>query len=62
MQASGMSLDQVRSAIDWMVQKQSVMVATTQLFLVIAVIFIIGVMVIWLAPKPIRTVEAGAAH
>lgn len=62
MQSAGMSLDQVRGSIDWLVQKQSVMVATNQLFMVIAVIFAVAAFVIWLAPKPTRTVDPGAAH
>lgn len=62
MQSSGMSLDQVRSAVDWMVQKQSVMVATNQLFIVIAAIFIVAACIIWLAPKPKHAVDPAAAH
>ncbi|SHO59346.1 DHA2 family efflux MFS transporter permease subunit [Vibrio quintilis] len=62
MQAGGMSLGQVRSSIDWLVQKQSVMVATNQLFMVIAVIFIVAACFIWLAPKPKHAVDASASH
>lgn len=62
MQASGMSLDQVRGSVDWMVQQQSVMVATNQLFMIIAVIFTVAALVIWLAPKPTHAVDPGAAH
>ncbi len=60
--AMGASLDQIRGSIDWLVQKQSVMVATNQLFVIIAVIFAVAACLIWLAPKPKNTVDAGAAH
>jgi len=62
MQSSGMSLDQVRGSVDWLVQKQSVMVATNQLFLIISVIFAIAACVIWFSPKPTHSVDPGAAH
>ncbi|MDC0610775.1 DHA2 family efflux MFS transporter permease subunit [Vibrio sp.] len=62
MQSSGMSLDQIRNSLDWMLQKQSVMVATNQVFVIIAVIFAIAAFLIWLAPKPHHSVDPGAAH
>lgn len=62
MQASGMAMDQVRSSLDWILQKQSVMVATNQLFVIIAAIFVFAAFVIWFAPKPKHSVDPGAAH
>jgi DHA2 family multidrug resistance protein len=62
MQSTGMSMDQIRGSVDWLVQKQSVMVATNQLFVVIAVIFAVAAGIIWLAPKPKHSVDPGAAH
>ena len=62
MQQSGMSIDQVRNSVDYMVQKQSVMVATNQLFMVIAAIFVGAAFLIWLAPKIKASVQAGGAH
>ncbi|MFV0448684.1 MAG: DHA2 family efflux MFS transporter permease subunit [Vibrio sp.] len=62
MQNSGMGIGQVRSSMDWLLQKQSVMVATNQLFMVIAVIFAVAACIIWFAPKPQHTVDPGAAH
>jgi MFS transporter, DHA2 family, multidrug resistance protein len=62
MQSVGMTLDQVRGSIDWLVQKQSVMVATNQIFIVLAVIFVVAAGAIWFAPKPTHAVEPGAAH
>ncbi|EPB6723362.1 multidrug efflux MFS transporter permease subunit VceB, partial [Vibrio fluvialis] len=62
MQNAGMSADQTRSAMDWMLQGQSVMVATNQLFFVIAVIFAVAACMIWFAPKPKHAVDPSAAH
>ncbi|WP_068713201.1 DHA2 family efflux MFS transporter permease subunit [Vibrio tritonius] len=62
MQQSGMSMGEIRSSIDWLVQKQSVMVATNQLFFMIAAIFIGAAFLIWLAPKPRIGVDTSSAH
>lgn len=62
MQNAGMSAAQTRSALDGMLQGQSVMVATNQLFLVIAVIFAVAACMIWMAPKPKHAVDPSAAH
>lgn len=62
MQMAGMGLDQIRGALDWMVQQQSVMIATNQLFIIIGVIFVIAACVIWLAPKPEHPVDPASAH
>jgi DHA2 family multidrug resistance protein len=37
-------------------------VATTHIFLISAVVFAFAAMIIWLTPRPSRTVEMGAAH
>lgn len=62
MENGGMGIDQIRSAIDWLVQKQSVMVATNNLFFTIAVIFVVAACVIWLAPKPRHAVDPATVH
>lgn len=54
MQQAGMPMQAIRGSIDWMVQKQSVMVATNQLFIIIAVIFAVAACLIWLARNPYR--------
>jgi len=46
--------------LNTMVQSQSVMIATNQLMFVVALAFAVAALAIWLAPKPTRTVEAGA--
>jgi DHA2 family multidrug resistance protein len=48
----GLSMDQALGQIDRIVQTQATMLSTNQLFAVTAVLFMIGAMVIWLAPKP----------
>ncbi len=58
---NGMQLGQIRGSMDWLLQGQSVMVATNQIFMAIAVIFSIAAFVIWFAPKP-RVVDTSAVH
>ena len=58
--ASGMTHDAAINQLNGMVQSQSVMIATNQLMFVVAVAFAVAAFAIWLAPKPGRTVEAGA--
>jgi len=58
--ASGMSHDAAINQLNTMVQSQSVMIATNQLMFVVALAFAVAALAIWLAPKPSRTVEAGA--
>ena len=58
--ASGMSHDAAINQLNTMVQSQSVMIATNQLMFVVALAFAVAAFAIWLAPKPTRTVEAGA--
>jgi DHA2 family multidrug resistance protein len=62
MQSSGMSLGQVRGTMDWLLQQQSVMVATNQLFILIAVIFVFAACMIWFAPRPKNAADISAAH
>ena len=54
-------MGEVRGSIDWLLQGQSVMVATNQIFMAIAVIFVVAAMIIWLAPKP-KKVDISAVH
>jgi len=58
--ASGMSHDAAINQLNTMVQSQSVMIATNQLMFLVALAFAVAAFAIWLAPKPTRTVEAGA--
>lgn len=58
---SGMPMGQIRGSMDWLLQGQSVMVATNHIFMVIAVIFVVAAMIIWLAPKP-KKVDISVVH
>jgi MFS transporter, DHA2 family, multidrug resistance protein len=60
--ANGMSLEQARGTVDQLVQGQSVMLATNQVFLAMAALFVAAALIIWLAPKPTRVVDTSAAH
>lgn len=48
--------------LDMLVQGQAVMLATNQVFMILAVILIIAALSIWLAPKPARVVDTSAVH
>ncbi|WP_308909519.1 DHA2 family efflux MFS transporter permease subunit [Pseudokordiimonas caeni] len=50
--STGMSYEQARATLDSMVQSQSVMVATNELFFVIGLIIVVTAAAIWLMPKP----------
>lgn len=52
----------VLGALERMVEGQSVMLATNQLFMLIAVIFFVAACSIWLAPRATRTVDTSAVH
>lgn len=62
MQAAGFSLDQVRAAVERVVQQESLALATNHLFMLSAVVFAATAMLIWLSPRPSRVIEPGAAH
>ncbi|MEJ8847576.1 DHA2 family efflux MFS transporter permease subunit [Variovorax rhizosphaerae] len=55
--ASGFTGDQVRSVMDNMLQGQSVMLATNQIMWLVAAAFVLSAVVIWIAPKPSRSVD-----
>jgi len=60
--ASGMGIEQARAIIDQLVQGQSVMLATNQLFLWSGLAFVLAATAIWFAPKPTRIADTSAAH
>ncbi|HEY9104745.1 DHA2 family efflux MFS transporter permease subunit [Chitinimonas sp.] len=59
---NGYGLEQARGTIDQMVQAQSVMLATNQIFLIAGCAFVLAAIAIWLAPKPTRVADTSAAH
>jgi DHA2 family multidrug resistance protein len=62
LQHSGFSVDQVRRVISQTVDQESSTLAINHMFLLSAMVFAVAAMVIWLAPRPNRVIEAGAAH
>lgn len=60
--AQGMSDAQASAVLERMVTEQSVMLATNELMLVVALMLIFSAFVIWLVPKPTRTIDPSAAH
>jgi DHA2 family multidrug resistance protein len=56
-----MGPDQVNATLDRMLQGQSVMLATNSMMLIVAAAFILGACVIWLAPRPTRSVDMSQA-
>lgn len=62
LQASGFSLDEVRGVIEQTVTQESYALAMNNLSFLSAIVFAGAAMIIWLSPRPTRTVEAGAAH
>jgi DHA2 family multidrug resistance protein len=59
---AGMSTEQARSNLDQMVQGQSLMLATNQLFLALSVVFVLAALAVWAAPKAARVVDTSAVH
>lgn len=62
MTGAGVQLGQVRGTMEWLLQGQSVMVATNKIFMAVAALFTIAAFVIWLAPKPTRQVDISSVH
>jgi len=62
LRAAGFSMGQIRGTIEQLVDKESLALATDHIFLVSAGVFAFAAALIWLAPRPARAIEAGAAH
>ena len=58
----GMTQDQGLNQLDALVQGQSVMLATDQIFMATAVLFVLAAGLIWLAPPVRRAVGTQAPH
>jgi DHA2 family multidrug resistance protein len=58
----GMPEPQALLVLERMVTEQSVMLATNELMLVVALMLIFSAFLIWLVPKPTRTIDASASH
>ncbi len=60
-ESTGMASDAVSQSIDHLINGQAVMLATNQMMTMVGIAFIVAALVIWLAPKPARVVDAAAA-
>ena len=55
--ASGMSTDMVNGTLDRLLQGQSVMLATNEIMALVAIAFGLAACLVWLAPRPTRSVD-----
>jgi len=60
--ARGFSIEQARAIISQLVDRESVALATGQTFVVAFFVFTAAASIIWLAPRPTRTIEPGMSH
>ena len=59
---SGLPVEQARGMLEHVVQGQSVMLATNQVFLWAGLAFVLAATAIWFAPKPTRVADTTGAH
>lgn len=57
---AGMTSEAALQSIEYMINGQSVMLATNQIMMTMGVAFVFAASVIWLAPKPTRSVDPAA--
>jgi DHA2 family multidrug resistance protein len=62
MSGGDLSTEQARGTIEQLVQGQSVMLATNQVFVSMAILFLGAALMVWLAPKPARVADTSAVH
>ena len=60
--SQGMTHDQALAVLERMLTEQSVMLATNELMLIVALMLIGSAFFIWLVPKPTRAVDPSAMH
>ena len=58
LQRAGLSLEAARATLSRLTEVQAVMLATNQLFLVMALVFFVAACTIWLAPRPRLVAES----
>ncbi|BAK77164.1 multidrug resistance protein B [Pseudogulbenkiania sp. NH8B] len=59
---SGMSVETARGMIDQLVQSQSIMLSTNQIFWLSGLSFVIAACAIWLAPRPTKVADTSNVH
>lgn len=62
LQNSGMSLDAASAQLNQLLQSQSIMLSTNQIFWLTGLSFIVAACAIWLAPRPSRVADTSQAH
>ncbi|ALR19063.1 hypothetical protein [Sphingobium baderi] len=62
MMADGMSHERATAMLSGMVEGQSVMLATLNMFAAIAMCFALGAVLIWFAPKPKGPIDMSGGH
>jgi DHA2 family multidrug resistance protein len=62
MVAAGATPDQAIAGLDQIVQGQSVMLATLNMFAVLAIVFAFSALLIWIAPRPKGPIDTSGAH
>ena len=62
MMAQGVPAESARTMLSQLVEGQSVMLATLNMFGVIAVCLGVAAMIIWLVPKPKGPIDTSGAH
>ena len=62
LQASGMSLDAASNQLNQLLQSQSIMLSTNQIFWLTGLSFVVAACAIWLAPRPTRVADTSQAH
>ena len=50
------------AVVNNLVDSQSVMLATNQLFVACSIVFAVAALLVWITPKPTREVDTSAAH
>lgn len=60
--ANGFTPEQTTAQIDFLVQNQSIMLATNHIFQLCAVALFLSASAVWLVPKPRRKADISAAH
>lgn len=62
LEATGRSTVEAIATLDQMVQSQSVMLATIDMFHVIVVVFLVAGALVWLTPRPKGAIDTSAGH
>jgi DHA2 family multidrug resistance protein len=61
-EAAGMSHPAAVAMLTGIVESQSVMLATVHIFGLVAIVFMVAALLIWLAPKPKGPISLGGGH